>query len=705
MRGRARRDLPGHLLRRPVASATPTSSSRVDTPSDLGAWSYEVADTKLARRVKAGAILQMCDYSEHVARLQGVDAAHIHVITGDGEQAHREAARLRRLLPRAEARDFARSSPPATTRARTPTRSSTAASAVGTTSATTSAAPTTTSRSSPACAPTRSASSSPRRATPTDLAGAPAGPAVSSGDDAPSLERSATRPSCRCATASGVSAAALRGADPAGAPEPPPIPTTPWRWPKRGFAALPDAVARRPLLRHGRRPVRARDGGLEYLFGVVELPPTASRATTPFWAHDRAAEKHAFEAFIDFVMGDARRTRPARLPLRALRADRAQAPHGPARHARAGGRRAAARRALRRPLRGRAPGRAHRRPSGTRSSRSRSSTCSAAPTAIAEGARQHRRLRGLARSTATRASRRDRGLQRRRLPLHARLRDWLEARRAEAEVSRRSRGQRTPHAARRRASPPADGQRRADAATVRDRRAARPTGCSPSSCTGTAARRSPSGGPTTTASTTRATTTSRRPRVHRRSRLAGRRCAREAVDGLRYKFDPQDHKFSRGRTRRPGDRPSAGRSSRSTTDSLHLKRGTELDEPHPGSPVARRGPASGRRAIADVADSCRTNGIDAPGTYRAAATCCCAAPRLAALDAGAAARAGEATGRRPCRRARRVSSGDESTSRCRARPARARRTSGPRMIVDLVQHGKRVGITAHSHAVIGNLLE
>ena len=33
---------------------------RVETPSELGDWSYEVADTKLARRAKAGAILQVC---------------------------------------------------------------------------------------------------------------------------------------------------------------------------------------------------------------------------------------------------------------------------------------------------------------------------------------------------------------------------------------------------------------------------------------------------------------------------------------------------------------------------------------------------------------------------------------------------------------------------------------------------------------------
>ncbi|MBA3796995.1 MAG: hypothetical protein H0X20_07190, partial [Chloroflexi bacterium] len=33
---------------------------RVPAPSDLGEWSYEVADTKLARSPKASAILQMC---------------------------------------------------------------------------------------------------------------------------------------------------------------------------------------------------------------------------------------------------------------------------------------------------------------------------------------------------------------------------------------------------------------------------------------------------------------------------------------------------------------------------------------------------------------------------------------------------------------------------------------------------------------------
>jgi uncharacterized protein len=56
---------------------------RVDRPSPvLGAWSYEVVDTKLARSVKAHFILQLSDYSNHVARLQGVPPESMHVVLG-----------------------------------------------------------------------------------------------------------------------------------------------------------------------------------------------------------------------------------------------------------------------------------------------------------------------------------------------------------------------------------------------------------------------------------------------------------------------------------------------------------------------------------------------------------------------------------------------------------------------------------------------
>ncbi len=59
---------------------------RVDGASNLGDWSYEVADTKLARRVKPYYLLQLCFYSEHVARLQGETPRHIHAVLGTGER-------------------------------------------------------------------------------------------------------------------------------------------------------------------------------------------------------------------------------------------------------------------------------------------------------------------------------------------------------------------------------------------------------------------------------------------------------------------------------------------------------------------------------------------------------------------------------------------------------------------------------------------
>src|SRR5713226_1155831 len=56
---------------------------RVDRPSDLGPYSYEVADAKLARKAKASAVLQCCVYSEQLAAVQGVDPEHLRLILGD----------------------------------------------------------------------------------------------------------------------------------------------------------------------------------------------------------------------------------------------------------------------------------------------------------------------------------------------------------------------------------------------------------------------------------------------------------------------------------------------------------------------------------------------------------------------------------------------------------------------------------------------
>ncbi|MDQ2993268.1 MAG: TM0106 family RecB-like putative nuclease, partial [Candidatus Eremiobacteraeota bacterium] len=59
---------------------------RVDGASDLGDYHYEVADTKLARRIEPYFILQLCNYSEHVARVQGFEPRRMHVVLGDGRE-------------------------------------------------------------------------------------------------------------------------------------------------------------------------------------------------------------------------------------------------------------------------------------------------------------------------------------------------------------------------------------------------------------------------------------------------------------------------------------------------------------------------------------------------------------------------------------------------------------------------------------------
>lgn len=62
---------------------------RVERPSKLGDWSYEIVDSKLARETRAGTILQLCLYAEMVAEIQGLMPEYVHVITPeDGFKRH-----------------------------------------------------------------------------------------------------------------------------------------------------------------------------------------------------------------------------------------------------------------------------------------------------------------------------------------------------------------------------------------------------------------------------------------------------------------------------------------------------------------------------------------------------------------------------------------------------------------------------------------
>ncbi len=83
----------------------PDFLERVERPSALGAWSYEVVDAKLARRSKTTFLLQLGLYSALLAAAQGAEPERLHVELGTGERENFRvadfAAYFRRLRARA----------------------------------------------------------------------------------------------------------------------------------------------------------------------------------------------------------------------------------------------------------------------------------------------------------------------------------------------------------------------------------------------------------------------------------------------------------------------------------------------------------------------------------------------------------------------------------------------------------------------------
>lgn len=62
---------------------------KVEKPSDLGDWSYEVLDTKLATETRAGTILQIALYSERIGVIQGVLPEFMYVQNPESEIKYR----------------------------------------------------------------------------------------------------------------------------------------------------------------------------------------------------------------------------------------------------------------------------------------------------------------------------------------------------------------------------------------------------------------------------------------------------------------------------------------------------------------------------------------------------------------------------------------------------------------------------------------
>jgi predicted RecB family nuclease len=63
---------------------------RVEKPSALGAWSYEPIDTKLARKTRAGSVLQLCHYADLLTAIQGCAPECMYVVVpwSDFEPQH-----------------------------------------------------------------------------------------------------------------------------------------------------------------------------------------------------------------------------------------------------------------------------------------------------------------------------------------------------------------------------------------------------------------------------------------------------------------------------------------------------------------------------------------------------------------------------------------------------------------------------------------
>jgi uncharacterized protein len=62
---------------------------KVPGTSALGDWHYEAHDTKLARETRAGALLQLCVYTQLLGEMQGRIPTHFHIVTPAGTHTYR----------------------------------------------------------------------------------------------------------------------------------------------------------------------------------------------------------------------------------------------------------------------------------------------------------------------------------------------------------------------------------------------------------------------------------------------------------------------------------------------------------------------------------------------------------------------------------------------------------------------------------------
>ena len=183
----------------------------------------------------------------------------------------------------------------------------------------------------------------------------------------------------------------------------------------------------------------------------------------------------------------------------------------------------------------------------------------------------------------------------------------------------------------------------------------------------------------------------------------------------RYRFPEQD--FDVGRRpvfdpdvaqSRPGDSPftwKAGDVVASDAAALTVDLSRRPETPHPRAliPLDQYRTVDQQAAIVTIGEWVLVNGVDAPGPYRAGRDL------LLGRPPNVGQRAGEALmqpGESDLDAARRLALAlDATTLAIQGPPGSGKTYTGARMILTLLRAGKRVGITATSHKVIANLLE
>ena len=252
---------------------------RVPGPSRLGDWHYEVADTKLARSAKVSTIVQLCVYGELLERIQGVAPKWMYAILGDGSTnsflCADYDAYYRRLKGRFLARDVEAPTYPEPVEycARCHWND--------------------------ACVERRrsddhlSIVANVRRSQIVKLADVDittaAALAAAVDDQRPRRLQRTTFDSIRAQAKLQVAARA----DGVARHEFLPFVA------ERGFAALPEPDPGDVYFDMEGDPFY--DKGLEYLFGVSYRDDRGELVYRAFWGHDRAEERTAFEAFVDFI--------------------------------------------------------------------------------------------------------------------------------------------------------------------------------------------------------------------------------------------------------------------------------------------------------------------------------------------------------------------------------------------------------------------